>query len=296
MRLGRLRRTRGLLRITEKGDSVRSRCPREGGTQWRPLQYTGLPSGNDDFQKVSDETGASWKRSIPKLRKALAGISAWVTSMLRQRSRRALRPNDGRYSARRDQYRADGRRTAESENMVHAVAEYWCDWRSRPQHRRRVRAGRRCASADGASAALPVVAPRGVVAYAAHERLAADAVSAQASGSMPSSNDARSAVAGVKWACPIRGAWRKASAAARRKSSGSTGSEFRGRLRLHVGNAPGPEHRVAIHRAPDGNYTEGDAAIGSRPLSRTSAEEQNGTNVTGVKTALQLIGETRGRR
>ncbi len=53
-----------------------------------------------------------------------------------------------------------------------------------------------------------------------------------------------------------------------------------------------PEHSVAIHRALDaGDYREGMRLIDiMAPFEDIRAEEQNGTNVTGVKAALQLTG------
>jgi 4-hydroxy-tetrahydrodipicolinate synthase len=54
-----------------------------------------------------------------------------------------------------------------------------------------------------------------------------------------------------------------------------------------------PEHSVAIHRALDsGNYTRAMELIAVMAgFEEIRAEEQNGTNVTGVKAALQLLGE-----
>jgi len=54
-----------------------------------------------------------------------------------------------------------------------------------------------------------------------------------------------------------------------------------------------PAHSVAIHRALErGNYVEANRLIGiMAAFEDIRAEEQNGTNVTGVKAALQLIGE-----
>src|SRR5262249_6999651 len=53
-----------------------------------------------------------------------------------------------------------------------------------------------------------------------------------------------------------------------------------------------PEHSVAIHRALEaGRYDEANRLIDiMAPFEEVRAEEQNGTNVTGVKAALQLIG------
>ncbi len=54
-----------------------------------------------------------------------------------------------------------------------------------------------------------------------------------------------------------------------------------------------PEHSVAIHRAlEDGDYHEARALISRMtPFEDVRAQEMNGTNVTGVKTALQLMGD-----
>ncbi len=58
-----------------------------------------------------------------------------------------------------------------------------------------------------------------------------------------------------------------------------------------------PEHSVAIHKALDsGNYEEADRLIrrmGS--FEEVRAQEMNGTNVTGVKAALQMMGHDCGR-
>ncbi len=53
-----------------------------------------------------------------------------------------------------------------------------------------------------------------------------------------------------------------------------------------------PEQSVAIHRALEaGNYVEAAKLVAiMAPFEEVRAEELNGTNVTGVKTALQLIG------
>lgn len=54
-----------------------------------------------------------------------------------------------------------------------------------------------------------------------------------------------------------------------------------------------PEQSVAIHRALDvGDYAEAGRLIDvMAPFEDVRAEENNGTNVTGVKAALQLMGE-----
>ena len=54
-----------------------------------------------------------------------------------------------------------------------------------------------------------------------------------------------------------------------------------------------PEHSVAIHAALEaGNYPEANRLIDiMSSFEEIRAEEQNGTNVTAVKAALQLMGE-----
>jgi 4-hydroxy-tetrahydrodipicolinate synthase len=52
-------------------------------------------------------------------------------------------------------------------------------------------------------------------------------------------------------------------------------------------------HSVAIHAALEsGDYARANQLIGvMAPFEEIRAEEQNGTNVTGVKAALQMMGE-----
>jgi 4-hydroxy-tetrahydrodipicolinate synthase len=54
-----------------------------------------------------------------------------------------------------------------------------------------------------------------------------------------------------------------------------------------------PAHSVAIHAALEaGDYARANQLIGvMAPFEEIRAEEQNGTNVTGVKAALQMMGE-----
>ena len=58
-----------------------------------------------------------------------------------------------------------------------------------------------------------------------------------------------------------------------------------------------PEHSVAIHKALDaGRYEEAGALIRRMaPFEEVRAQEMNGTNVTGVKAALQIMGHDCGR-
>ncbi|MCV9999391.1 dihydrodipicolinate synthase family protein [Pararhizobium sp. YC-54] len=58
-----------------------------------------------------------------------------------------------------------------------------------------------------------------------------------------------------------------------------------------------PEHSVAIHKAlDDGRYEEAGALIRRMaPFEEVRAQEMNGTNVTGVKAALQMMGHDCGR-
>jgi 4-hydroxy-tetrahydrodipicolinate synthase len=54
-----------------------------------------------------------------------------------------------------------------------------------------------------------------------------------------------------------------------------------------------PEHSVAIHAALEaGDYPRANELIGAmQDFEEIRSEEQNGTNVTAVKAALQLMGE-----
>jgi len=109
-------------------------------------------------------------------------------------------------------------------------------------------------------------------------------------------------VAGVKWACPTP--LRLAEAIRR----GSPGIVWVGGLAevwappLWAVGARGftsglinvwPAHSIAIHAALEaGDYERANQLIGvMAPFEEIRAEEQNGTNVTGVKAALQMMGE-----
>src|SRR6185503_523983 len=107
-------------------------------------------------------------------------------------------------------------------------------------------------------------------------------------------------VAGVKWACPTP---MRLAEAIRRCDPGIVwvdGLAEPWAPPLYAVGARGftsglinvwPEHSVAIHRALDGgNYAEAMRLIDIMSgFEEIRAEEQNGTNVTGVKAALQLI-------
>ena len=212
-----------------------------------------------------------------------------------------------------------GLTTAEAETMVHAVAEMMGG-------RAPLLAGvgrsindacalARASRAAGASALMvhqppdPFVSPRGVVAYV--QRIA------EAGGGLPLMLYLRNdgigldtieqlckvdGVAGVKWACPTP--LRLAEAIRRCDPDivwvGGLAEVWAPPL-CAVG-ARGftsglinvwPEHSVAIHAALEaGDYPRANKLIDvMAPFEDIRAEEQNGTNVTGVKAALQLLGE-----
>jgi 4-hydroxy-tetrahydrodipicolinate synthase len=212
-----------------------------------------------------------------------------------------------------------GLTTAEAETMVHAVAEM-------VGGRAALLAGvgrsindacalARASRAAGASALMvhqppdPFVSPRGVVAYV--QRIA------EAGGGLPIMLYLRNdgigldtieklcsveGVAGVKWACPTP--LRLAEAIRRCDPDivwvGGLAEVWAPPL-CAVG-ARGftsglinvwPEHSVAIHAALEaGDYPRANKLIDvMAPFEDIRAEEQNGTNVTGVKAALQLLGE-----
>jgi 4-hydroxy-tetrahydrodipicolinate synthase len=212
-----------------------------------------------------------------------------------------------------------GLTTAEAETMVHAVAEMIGGrapllggvGRSINDACALARASR----AAGASALMvhqppdPFVSPRGVVAYV--QRIA------EAGGGLPIMLYLRNdgigldtieklcsveGVAGVKWACPTP---MRLAEAIRRCSPdivwvGGLAEVWAPPL-CAVG-ARGftsglinvwPEHSVAIHAALEaGDYPRANKLIDvMAPFEDIRAEEQNGTNVTGVKAALQLLGE-----
>ena len=173
----------------------------------------------------------------------------------------------------------------------------------------------RASRAAGAQALMvhqppdPFVAPRGVVAYV--QRIA------EAGGGLPLMLYLRNdgigldaieqltrvpGVAGVKWACPtplrlaeaIRRCapdivWVDGLAEPWAPPFFAVGARGFTSGLINVW----PEHSVAIHRALEGgNYAEAMRLIDIMSgFEEIRAEEQNGTNVTGVKAALQLIGE-----
>jgi 4-hydroxy-tetrahydrodipicolinate synthase len=212
-----------------------------------------------------------------------------------------------------------GLTTAEAEKMVHAAAEQ-IDGRVPLLGGVGRSIGDACALAKasraaGATALMvhqppdPFVSPRGVVAYV--ERVA------EASGGLPLMLYLRNdgigldaierlcgvpGVAGVKWASPTP--LRLAEAIRR----GAPEIVWVGGLAetwappLYAVGARGftsglinvwPEHSVAIHAALEtGDYPRANQLIGVMlDFEEIRAEEQNGTNVTAVKAALQLMGE-----
>src|SRR5829696_8383491 len=266
----------------------------------------------------------------PKLRKAFTGISGILVTPFDEQDRIApnrLKPiidravNAGVHIlvANGNTGEFYGLTTAEAEHMVHAIAE---------QIGGRVpllggvgrSVGDACALAKasraaGATALMvhqppdPFVSPRGVVAYV--ERVA------EAGGGLPLMLYLRNdtigldtierlcrvpGVAGVKWASPTP--LRLAEAIRR----GSSEIVWVGGLAetwappLYAVGARGftsglinvwPEHSVAIHAALEaGDYARANRLIDVMlDFEEIRAEEQNGTNVTAVKAALQLMGE-----
>jgi 4-hydroxy-tetrahydrodipicolinate synthase len=266
----------------------------------------------------------------PKLRKAFTGISGILVTPFDEQDRIApnrLKPiidravNAGVHIlvANGNTGEFYGLTTAEAEHMVHAIAE---------QIGGRVpllggvgrSVGDACALAKasraaGATALMvhqppdPFVSPRGVVAYV--ERVA------EAGGGLPLMLYLRNdnigldtierlcsvpGVAGVKWASPTP--LRLAEAIRR----GSPEIVWVGGLAetwappLCAVGARGftsglinvwPEHSVAIHAALEaGDYERANRLIDVMlDFEEIRAEEQNGTNVTAVKAALQLMGE-----
>src|SRR6478736_4983055 len=215
-----------------------------------------------------------------------------------------------------------GLTTAEAEAMVHSVAEQLGG-------RAPLLAGvgrsigdacalARASRAAGATALMvhqppdPFVSPRGVVAYV--ERVS------EAGGGLPLMLYLRNdgigldtieklckvpGVAGVKWACPTP---LHLAEAIRRSSSeiiwvGGLAETWA--PPLYAVGARGftsglinvwPEHSVAIHAALEaGDYARANELIAVMlDFEEIRAEEQNGTNVTAVKAALQLMGENCG--
>jgi len=266
----------------------------------------------------------------PKLRKALSGISGILVTPYDKDDRLApqrLRPIvDRAVTAGVHMLVANGNTgefygltTAEAEAMVHAAAEHIKGripliggvGRSVGDACTLAKASR----AAGAQVLMvhqppdPFVSPRGVVAYV--QRIA------EAGGGLPLMLYLRNdgigldaiealtkvpGVAGVKWACPTP---MRLAEAIRRCDPGIVwvdGLAEPWAPPLYAVGARGftsglinvwPEHSVAIHRALDaGDYVEAGKLIDiMAPFEDIRAEEQNGTNVTGVKAALQLIGE-----
>jgi len=265
----------------------------------------------------------------PELRKALTGISGILVTPFDAEDRVApkrLKPIIDRaveagvhvLVANGNTGEFYGLTTAEAETMVHAVAE-------QIGGRAPLLAGvgrsindacalARASKAAGADALMvhqppdPFVSPRGVVAYV--QRIA------EAGGGLPLMlylrNDSIGldtiaqlcrvpGVAGVKWACPTP---LRLAESIRRSDPGIVWvgglAEIWAPPLCAVG-ARGftsglinvwPEHSVAIHAALEaGDYKRANALIAVMlDFEEIRAEEQNGTNVTGVKAALQLIG------
>jgi 4-hydroxy-tetrahydrodipicolinate synthase len=266
----------------------------------------------------------------PKLRRALTGISGILVTPFDAQDEVAparLKPIVDRaigagvhiLVANGNTGEFYGLTTAEAETMVNAAAELVAG-------RAPLLAGvgrsindacalARASRAAGASALMvhqppdPFVSPRGVVAYV--QRIA------EAGGGLPLMLYLRNdgigldtieklcgveGVAGVKWACPTP--LRLAEAIRR----GNPDIVWVGGLAevwappLCAVGARGftsglinvwPAHSVAIHTALEaGDYARANELIGvMAPFEEIRAEEQNGTNVTGVKAALQLMGE-----
>jgi len=266
----------------------------------------------------------------PKLRKALTGISGILVTPFdpdNQVAPQRLKPIVDRaihagvhiLVANGNTGEFYGLTTAEAERMVHSVAEQIAErapllggvGRSVGDACALARASR----AAGATALMvhqppdPFVSPRGVVAYV--ERVS------EAGGGLPLMLYLRNdgigldtieklckvpGVAGVKWACPTP---LHLAEAIRRSSSeiiwvGGLAETWA--PPLYAVGARGftsglinvwPEHSVAIHTALDaGDYNEARRLISIMlDFEEIRAEEQNGTNVTAVKAALQILGQ-----
>jgi 4-hydroxy-tetrahydrodipicolinate synthase len=266
----------------------------------------------------------------PRLRKALAGISGILVTPFDPQDRvapaklkpiveRAVRAGVHALVANGNTGEFYGLTTKEAETMVHAAAEH--------NAKRAVLIGGvgrsihdaialTKASRDAGAEALmvhqppdPFVSPRGVVSYV--QRVA------EAGGGLPIMLYLRNdgigldaieklcsvpGVAGVKWACatPL-----KLAEAIRRCSPEIVwvdGLAEPWAPPFYAVGARGftsglinvwPEHSVAIHAALEaGDYERARKLIQvMAPFEELRAEEQNGTNVTVVKAALQLIGE-----
>ena len=264
-----------------------------------------------------------------RLKKALSGISGILVTPFDAQDRiapahlkpiveRAVRAGVHALVANGNTGEFYGLTTKEAEHMVHAAAEHNAGRAvliggvGRSLHD--AIALTKTSREAGAEALMvhqppdPFVAPRGVVSYV--QRVA------EAGGGLPIMlylrNDAVGldaieklcsvpGVAGVKWACPTP---LRLAEAIRRKPDivwvdglaepwappfyalGARGFTS-GLINLW------PEHSMAIHAALDaGNYDRARQLIAvMAPFEDLRAEEQNGTNVTVVKAALQLIGE-----
>jgi 4-hydroxy-tetrahydrodipicolinate synthase len=265
-----------------------------------------------------------------RLRKALAGISGILVTPFDAQDRlapaklkpiveRAVRAGVHALVANGNTGEFYGLTTKEAETMVHAAAEHNAKralliggvGRSIHDAITLTKASREA----GAEALMvhqppdPFVAPRGVVSYV--QRIA------DAGGGLPIMlylrNDgigldaieklcAVPGVAGVKWACPTP---LRLAEAIRRCSPEIVwvdGLAEPWAPPFYAVGARGftsglinvwPEHSVAIHAALDaGDYARAQKLIQVMvPFEELRAEEQNGTNVTVVKAALQLIGE-----
>jgi 4-hydroxy-tetrahydrodipicolinate synthase len=265
----------------------------------------------------------------PVLRQALAGISGILVtpfdrddritpSRLRPVVDRAISAGVHILVANGNTGEFYGLTTAEAEAMVHAVAEIVGGrapllggvGRSIGDACTLARASR----AAGAQALMvhqppdPFVAPRGVIEYVKRIATAADGLPIM----LYLRNDGIGldtiealcrieGVAGVKWACPtplrlaeaIRRCppdivWVDGLAEPWAPPMFAVGARGFTSGLINVW----PEHSVAIHRALEaGRYDEaGDLIDIMAPFEEVRAEEQNGTNVTGVKAALSMIG------
>jgi 4-hydroxy-tetrahydrodipicolinate synthase len=265
-----------------------------------------------------------------KLRNALGGISGILVTPFDRDDRlaparlkpivdRAVRAGVHALVANGNTGEFYGLTHAEAEKMVHAVGEQVAG-RSVLIGGVGKNAGDACAlarasRAAGAQALMvhqppdPFVAPRGVVAYV--ERIA------EAGGGLPLMLYLRNdgigldaieklcrvpGVAGVKWACPtpmrlaeaIRRCdpdivWVDGLAEPWAPPFFAVGARGFTSGLINVW----PEHSMAIHAALEkGDFAEARNLIDvMAPFEELRAEEQNGTNVTVVKAALQLMGE-----
>src|SRR6478672_3760750 len=266
----------------------------------------------------------------PKLRKALTGISGILVTpfdadnnvapkRLKPIIDRAVGAGVHILVANGNTGEFYGLTTKEAEIMVHSVAEQ-LGGRAPLLGGVGRSIGDACAlarasKAAGATALMvhqppdPFVSPRGVVAYV--ERIA------HAGGGLPLMLYLRNdgigldtiqtlckvpGVAGVKWACPTP---LRLAEAIRRSSPGIVwvgGLAETWAPPLCAVGARGftsglinvwPEHSVAIHAALEaGDYLRANKLIDAMNVfEEIRAEEQNGTNVTAVKAALQLMGQ-----